>query len=107
MSKTLSTLIMLRLAAMIARQNPTLNAQTIADNVLLLQRIAKVLRQRYENGCNYAWANTDKYYKSTEKKESRALAIADTLGIKIQFQGDPRGASLEVKLNDGASIWLG
>jgi len=107
MNKTQSTLIMLRLAALIARQNPTLNAQTIADNVLLLQRIAKALRQRYENGCNYQWANTEKYYKATEKKEAKAQAIADFLGVKIEFQGDPRGLPIEVKLNDGVSVWIG
>lgn len=71
--------------------------------------LARRLRGRYLNACNYAWALTDKYEKGTERLEKQLCTMLQANGCKpvenyqntpdtYTLQRDPRGASLQASV---------
>ncbi len=94
----------LRLVAKIARLNPSLGLGLLSDNILLLQKLAKSLRNRYEAECNHAWASGEKWDKATRKKEDKAIELAKTLGITLEIQSDPRGWPFIFSCDGGKEI---
>lgn len=54
------------------------------------------LRRRYVNACNYAWATTEAYERRTEEAELALVGLAQSIGLHIHLQTDPRGACVYV-----------
>lgn len=92
---------MLSHAVRIAQELPGASPHRIANTLQNLQIIAASLHRRYEAACSYEWANTDKYIRATERLEGKALVTATAIpGLSLEFQHDPRGWPLILKLND-------
>lgn len=92
----------LDLAAKIARTVPPKTIQTsdIGYNVSKLSRLAVSLHKRYEAACNYPHAATEVYENTTKSLEARALEVARKLGIKLEFNRDPRGWPFLIVVGD-------
>lgn len=52
------------------------------------------LRKRYEDSCNYSWATTDEFLDTTAMTERFTYELAQSLGLHIYLQTDPRGATI-------------
>lgn len=75
--------------------------------------LARRLHKRFENSCNYVWANTEKYEKVTENLEQKLVRLIQKSGFNLvenwafgepcatganhfTLQSDPRGATLKL-----------
>lgn len=87
----------LNLVAEIVRTNEAAKIYNVTRNVHTLAKLAKSLHKRYENMCNFSWANESKYERRTITLEGQAVILADEIGVKIEFQRDPRGWPLIIK----------
>ena len=81
------------------------NANELIDILEKLGTYVRVLQRINENACN-GYSNQfaeqvdeDKTRKVTKKVQD----IADVLGFKVQFNGDPRGGAIRFVLPSGAS----
>lgn len=73
----------------------------LADFAAKLIRAAGSLHRRYEASGSYAWATGEAYEKATDRKERAVIELCKPFGIGVDFQRDPRGASVKLKLPSG------
>jgi hypothetical protein len=87
-------------SAIIARHNKKLGPSQIASRVVDIDSIGRTLHKLYEDDCNL---DTSPRREKREKKlEEKVTSIAKELGVTVEFQGDPRGWPLIIRLpNDG------
>lgn len=93
-------IVRLEVAALLGREKPDLSAYRIAKAVHDLARLGRQLHRRYEASCSYAWADTERYQRQTDRLEVRARRCAEEIGLDLEFQRDPRGWPLIVKFGD-------
>lgn len=74
---------------------------TVAALASKLIRAAGSLHKRYEAACSYSWASTEAYETATARKEKAVAALLQPFGIDVEFQRDPRGAAIKLKLPSG------
>lgn len=92
------------MAANVAQAAPSLSPYRIASTLTVLQQKAAALHRRYTAACSHEWACTEKYERRTENEEHRVKQIAAAVpGLTVQYQRDPRGWPLILKL-DGKEL---
>lgn len=92
------------MAADAAQSASTTSPYCIASTLTVLQQHAASLHRRYTAACSYEWACTEKYERRTERQEDKVKQIAANIpGLTVEFQRDPRGWPLILKL-DGKEL---
>ena len=71
----------------------------------LLHRIGRSLRNRYAAACSYAWAARPAYGARTDRLEARAIRVAESVGLTVDFCRDPRGWPLVVATDASHSVF--
>ena len=95
-----------QLTAAVARAMPNLGVDVIADHIAGLQRVSATLHTIAERQCNghqtpsgdWDEAAAQRDEKREESAEKRARDLADKIGCKVTFQGDPRGAVVKLHI---------
>lgn len=64
-----------------------------------LQKKGEALRKVYEQNCNGVLTESD-YEKTSSHFENEARVYAESLGLKIFFQSDPRGPSIYLDVEE-------
>lgn len=74
-----------------------------------LCRIARALSKCNERECNEPMSNGARvrFELRVERLEAEARAIAEKWGVPIEFNGDPRGFSIHLRLPSGRSNSFG
>lgn len=84
---------------------PHRQARLLSTNLCKLAKLARSLRKRYENDCNYQWADTDEYRARTAELQKKTIELGYEIGVKVEHQQDPRGAPVCLRFNN-AEYWL-
>jgi len=96
-----SVIAQLELVALLVNQ-PEGNRPSLFDitnAVYDMAKLAKVLHKRYEASCGYQWACAGKYERRTANIEAQVKALAESIGVEYERQGDPRGWPVIIKFN--------
>lgn len=80
---------------------PIVRTFGVAELASKLIRAAGSLHKRYEAACSYPWASTEAYETATARKEIAVAMLMKPFGIDVEFQRDPRGAAIKLKLPSG------
>lgn len=80
---------------------PGVGTEQAGDAALRLMQLARKAQRYNLLHCNVGL--TPKQEKASEKVDQEVSDIAQTLGIKVKSQGDPRGYAIRVYLPSGMS----
>ena len=74
--------------------HPSITRLAVFDAVRLLSRYATRLHRSYEAACNREQSPAE--LRVETDTEARVLALCHRLGVSVRFNGDPRGAPVQI-----------